>query len=148
MAARLLIAITAMLAISAVVIGCGGGGSSGPLTKAEFIEQGNEICAQATEERNTALKDASEEGPEGSTTEELEHYVTDVALPPIQEMTDELAELEGPKAGQKEVNAMIGEFEAGIEELEGDPSSALGKSDAFTGANEMALDYGLTDCTI
>ena len=137
------------LAIALIVVGCGSS-EPDPLTKAEFIKQGNAICVQAGQEREAALKEAAKEGTQGSeesSEAELDRYVTEVALPPIQKMTDELDGLGAPKKDEKQVEAIVAGFEEDIEKLEADPHSALG-GDPFTGANKLAAAYGLTECKI
>ena len=147
MVARVLTAILAVCVAAAVAVGCGSSAPT-PLTKTAFIKQGNAICVHATKARDAALAKAVKQGSQGSNQEELQHYVSTVALPPIQVMTEELGGLGPPKGDEKKVEALIGEFEAGIAALEKDPSKALAHESVFTGANEMAIAYGLTDCTI
>jgi hypothetical protein len=147
MAPRFLIAIIAVLALAAMAVGCGGG-EPDPLSKTAFVKQANEICAHATDEREAAMKDVFKEGSQGSSDEELEHYVSDAVVPPIQDMTDELDGLGVPKGEEKQVEAMLNDFETGIEKLESDPSSSLNPTDVFAKADKMALANGLTDCTI
>jgi hypothetical protein len=148
MAARVLIAIIAVLALAATAAGCGGGGEPDPLSKTAFVKQGNEICVHATDEREAAMKEVFKDGSQGSSDEELEHYVSDAVVPPIQDMTDELDGLGVPKGEEKQVEAMLNDFEVGIEKLESDPSSSLNPTDVFAKAYKMALANGLTDCTI
>lgn len=142
-------ALVGTLAIALIVAGCGSS-EPDPLTKAEFIKQGNAICVQAGQERDAALKQAAKEGAqrsEESSEAELDRYVTEVALPPIQKMTEELGGLGAPKKDERQVAAIVRGFEEGTEKLEANPHSALG-GDPFTGANKLAAAYGLTDCNI
>lgn len=147
MAARLFIAIAAVLLIAAVAAGCGSS-KADPLPKTAFVKQGNEICSEATKEREAKMKEVSKEGSQGSSEEELEHYVSEAIVPPIQDMTGELGDLGAPKGDEKEIEAIVGEFEAGVEEIESDPSKALNPTGAFAKASKMASAYGLTDCAI
>lgn len=149
MKAKIFSALAGTLAIALIVAGCGSS-EPDPLTKAEFVKQGNSICLQSGEEREAALKEAAKEGAQGSeesSEAELEKYVTEVALPPIQKMTEELDGLGAPKKDEKQVAAIVAEFESAIQKLEANPQGTM-IVDAFTGADKMAEAYGLTNCLI
>jgi hypothetical protein len=147
---RIFLGLLGLLAAAAIAGGCGGGGEAEPLSRAAFVKQGNAICLQAGEERGSALKEAASDGeqdPASSGEAELEEFVTEIALPPIEQMTEELDDLGVPKGDEKQVAAIVGGLERGIAQLEADPSSAM--TDApFAAANRMAQAYGLAACTI
>jgi hypothetical protein len=140
----------AVLAIAVAAAGCGGS-ESAPLTKAEFIEQGNSVCKQGKKEMAAALKGVSKGSAQGSGKSsgeaELERVVTEVALPPVQGMTEELGDLSPPEKDQKQIAAIVAAFEEGLKKSKADPSSAL-TGTPFTSANERAEAYGLTECMI
>lgn len=141
-------ALFAALAIGLVIAGCGG--ASDPLTRAEFLERGNAICRQTQQERDAAAKEVAKEGApgsEGSSQSGLEAFVTEVALPPIQKMTEELAGLKPPKRDEKQVAAIIAGFEKGIAKLEANPQGPA-IVNAFSSADKQAEAYGLNNCTI
>jgi hypothetical protein len=140
-----LIAMSAMLMVT-VGLGCGGGSSEPTsLTKSEFVKQANKSCLSAEEERKLHSEDLSGAG-EGSLSEE-EKEVTEALVAPVEAMTEELRGLGPPRDDAKEVKAIIAAFEAGIRRVEREPTGS-GSVSAFAKANELALDYGLTDCTI
>lgn len=133
--------------VALVVAGCGGGGDDS-LTKAEFIEQGDAICAAASKQKNTALeRELNKQAKTGkafakSAEEEL---VTDTALPPIAAMTEKLAALDAPDA---DAEAIPQAFEEAVQELEADPASGLGAGAApFADADKLARAYGLKVCS-
>jgi hypothetical protein len=132
-----------------IAAGCGGGGEADPLSKTAFVKQGNSICAQAIAERESAMSDTSKEitQEELSSEAELEKFVTDAALPPVQQMAEELGDLGAPKGDEKKVEAIVTGFEGGVEKGEADPNSVVSGA-AFAGANKLALAYGLTECQI
>jgi hypothetical protein len=137
------------VALTAIGLASCGGGEPDPLTKTEFLKQGNEACLQATAERGSATKEAVKDpqSSEGASEEaEFDEFVTNVLLPPVQQMTDDLDGLGVPKGDEKQVEGIVAGFQNGIDELEGDPSSATANS--FTAANKRAVAYGLTDCVI
>lgn len=142
MITKLLIASIAAAAVAVLVAGCGGG-KAAPLSKSAFIKQGNQICVQATKEREAAVTKLAKENPQ-ATPEEV---VNDAALPPTKDMVGELNGLGVPKGDEKQIEAIIAGMEQGIEKVEANPKKALG-SEAFEAANKAAAAYGLTECTI
>jgi hypothetical protein len=143
---KVLAVVGAILVAALLAVGCGGGDSE-PLTTGEFIEQGNQICIEAAEERGDALKAAAEDSSDESLEEEMDTIVVDTALPVITDMTEELGDLELQNGKQGEVDAIVAAFEEGIKKLEADPELSLG-GEPFKAANEKAESYGLTDCVI
>jgi hypothetical protein len=124
-----------------LVAACGSS-SSDPLTKAEFVKQGNEICAQASSQRREDVKNF-EDGAGAAGMEEL----VSTALSPIKDMGGELSSLEGPAAQMKAVKVYVAKLEGGIAKVEAKPSEAISGS-AFEGANAAAQRAGLPACTI
>ncbi len=136
------VASIAALAIAVVAVGCGGGDAK-PLPKSSFLRQGNQICLEATKERETAVTELAKENPSAGP----EDLVDEAALPSTKEMVDELDGLGVPEGDEKQVEAIITGLEEGIETVEENPREALG-SEAFKAANKAATAYGLTECTI
>jgi hypothetical protein len=145
---RLIVPVVGVLAFALNAAGCGSSGESEPLSKAAFIKEGNAICASAAEERGSALKEAGEEGAQdfSSSKAELEWAITEVALPPLQVMAEELGDLDAPRGDQKRVDAIVAGFEEGVEKSEADPSGSV-TGLPFTEANRRAQAYGLAECT-
>lgn len=142
---------TAALVVSllaALLIASCGGSTDGTMSKAEFVERGDEICARAESEKNAALEKAlSEESRAASAKQREEALVTEVALPPIDRMTLELAELGEPAVGAPQARAMVAAFEAGVAKLKRDPSSALKGADPFEKAGSLAAQFGFEACS-
>jgi hypothetical protein len=132
--------------VAALLLSAGGcGGSSGEaeaLVRPEFVKQANAICLQAEEERKEATEDLSE--GEGDSPEEA-LIVNEALLEPVMAMAEELGELGAPRGEEGQVGAIISAFRAGVAKVE---APAVAPLDAFVEANQLALDYGLTDCTI
>lgn len=149
---RKVVAITAgVLAVLAVGAGCGGDDDSSSLTKAEFVKQADAICKKQEEKKNNELTAAYEklgkEKKEGK--KEQEAVITDVALPPISQMTEELADLGAPEGEEEKVEEMVGAFEEEVQKIEDDPAGTLtGKVGTFDEANKLAKDFGLKDCSL
>lgn len=134
-----------VMAIMALVFvaGCGGGDDNS-LTKAEFIQQGDAVCRKAEETKNKALEKAFAEENKGSEKEIQEKLVTDVALPPVAAMADELSEL-GPPDEQAE--AVVSAYEEIVAEIEAKPETAFSTEEPFGKANKLAKQYGFKACS-
>ena len=150
---RKVIAITAgVLAVLAVGVGCGGDDDSGSsLTKAEFTKQADAICKKQEEKKNNALTTAYEklgkEGKEGKKAQE--EVIADVALPPISQMTEELADLGAPEGEEEKAEEMVAAFEEEVQKIEDDlPGTLSGKVGNFDKANKLAKEMGLKDCSL
>jgi hypothetical protein len=140
---------------AALVVGCGGGGddsggnSTAALTKAEFIELGDQICHQGEIARKkslqAALRQVGKEG--GQLTAATEQKLVETAdLPPIATMIQELSELEAPPGA---TGAFIGELEETLSKLEADPTEALKsiETDPFRQAGHAAKRAGFEYCS-
>jgi hypothetical protein len=134
---------TIFLVVSIVVAGCGG--DSKPLTEAEFVKQGNEICEAATKERSEVTKELSKQGGSGGAKEGEE--ATEELLDPVRKMTEELADLSPPEGQEKKVEAIVAAFEAGISKVEAEPAGSK-TAFAFSKANQLAAESGLTSCSV
>jgi hypothetical protein len=137
----------AVLALGALVTGCGGGSSA--LTKQEFVKQGNAICAKGSTKREVAINEMGQQlGIKGrSTTAQQEKLVT-AALPTYEEMTAELAELSPPEGEEKKVEAIISAMEEAAERVGATPSSALASNAPFEKPDKLASEYGLKNCVV
>lgn len=141
-----LASITILLLLVCVgVVGCGGSGDSEPLNKPAFVEEASAICVEADEERQQGTDDLVD-GDEVDPSEEAE-VVSDALVAPVQTMAEELGDLGPPKGDEKQVEAIVAAFEAGAAKAEADPVGSEAEL-PFAKANELALEYGLSDCTI
>ena len=137
-----------------IVAACGGDDGSGsgsgePLTKAEFVEAADAICAEA-DEKNNAL-------PEPETLEEAPDVLRQ-GLEIFEEQLNDLQALTPPEEGREtidravvllgEVNEMVSEaadlFEDG--DLEGAQAQLEGLDVIGEELDELAADYGLAAC--
>lgn len=150
-------ALAALVAL-VTIAGCGGGASSsgdsassgaGPaLTKAQFVKKANQICRAAEKKRGVVIKAAIEAVPTGSqlSVAEQEELVLQ-ALPPYDEMAQELSDLGAPAGDEAKVARFVSAFEAAIERARREPKSAINGA-AFRTTNELASKYGLASCVI
>jgi hypothetical protein len=132
------------LAISALafVAGCGSS-SSDVLTRAEFLKQGNKICAQAKVQQRADVKNF--EGDEGGASG-LEQVVN-TALSPLKDAAGELSSLEAPPPQMKAVKVYVAKLDQGIAKAEAKPTEAITGS-PFEDANAAAQQAGLPACAV
>lgn len=140
-----MVVFAVILASVPLVSGCGGSGQAAPLKKPQFIQQADAICRHAESELETAIGEATKKGAGEMGQADL---VTEVALPSMQNMTEELADLGVPVGDEKEVQRIIHAFDRGIATLEKNPTSVTADIGAFHQATDAADEYGLTDCGI
>lgn len=160
---RLTTALTALLVIAAVFVGCGASdasrsdssdegahktehGSDAPaLTKAEFLEQGDEICGKNVKVldvttraflRKNGLR-AVEQLSEAQKDE-----LNSTLLPLLRVAVEELGELNPPKNEERQAQEVITGFEEGVAGLEEDP----GAGGKFEYVNKRAQAFGFKVC--
>ena len=138
--------ILGLVAIAAIASGCGGGDDDS-LTKAEFTRKAEAICTKGQEKKGTALAAGFEEkGKKASSKAVQEELVTDYALPPLDQMTAELAALDPPSEDEEQVEEMIGSYEEALAKMKKDPAIGIAESNPFAEADRMAQQYGLEVC--
>jgi hypothetical protein len=144
-------AVLGILALAALVVtGCGGDSESQTtesLTKAQYVKQADAICKRQNEKKDAALNKAYEELQKEKTGAGRagEEKIIEIALPPIAEMTEEVAELGVPTEQSEEAEKFVGEMEAAISEVQDDPSLALDE-EPFEGAKARAARLGFKQC--
>ena len=133
--------IVALVVISAIGLGCGGGTET--LSKAQFIKQADAACNKADQGQLTAMTRVPISGNRYSRANE-EKVIVDGALPPVQVEAEEIAELGSPAGDEKEVAAIVKGIEDGVAKAEKDPLHGLAK--AFVEVGKRAAKYGLKAC--
>jgi hypothetical protein len=144
--------LVAVAAIAMIVAGCGGGSdsseSTSSLTKAEFVKQGNAICAKGNKEIQEGFEEFEQEvGQKQPTKAQLSEAIETIVLPAVRNQVEGIQELEPPSGEEAKVEAITDSAEEALKEGEEDPASLTSeKADPFAKANEMANEYGLTKC--
>jgi hypothetical protein len=165
------LALLALLAIAAVVAGCGGGGSSsdtsgsttggsteaeeggstessgGAPTKAAFIKEGDEICANDEDELNTELEAFVKENGiknEEPSEAQQEELFQELVLPNIAKQGEEIAALTPPEGDEKTIEELTDALAEEVKEAEED--GGLPGEDTLAGATKMAKAYGFKEC--
>lgn len=147
-----LAAAAALVAIAALVAGCGGGDSTTDetvtLTKAEFISQGDAICKEANEENEAEAEEFAEENGftlEKASKDQLEEAVAEVLVPSLNQQMEELDALGAPEGDEDQVEEIIVSVEDAAEEIEDDPSLVF-EEKTLRKPGQLAAAYGFKVC--
>jgi hypothetical protein len=152
---RLIAILAGVMAIAAVVAGCGSSSDDSTettveLTKVEFIKQGDAICEKGSKQIQDGADEFAEDNDVDTskpTDEEQEEVIVTVVAPALQDQADQLSELDVPSGDDDKVEAIVAALEDGVQQLEDDPGSLL-KSGAgpLDEANKLANAYGFKAC--
>ena len=156
---KTLMALFAALAALALIAGCGGGSDSSSsteaakssLTKAEFLKQGNAICARGNKEIGEGFEEFGKEHhlskKNQPTQAQLEEAAEEVLIPKIRHELDEIRALGAPSGEEAEVEAVLAAAEKGLAKGEENPGAMIEEGEGpFEEANELAREYGLVKC--
>lgn len=160
MSKRLIAALSGALVVALVAAGCGGGGddssgdgtdggSASSLTKAEFIKQGDEICAQGDAGIEEEANEFAEENgidTENPTEAEQEEVVEQVLGPAIKRQSEEIADLGPPQGEEEAVEEIVAAVGRGAEEIEEDPKAVVNGENPLAEASKLAKAYGFKRC--
>jgi hypothetical protein len=164
---RLATALFALVALVAVVAGCGGGGSTssssggdstgggsteadsgGAPTKAAFIKEADKVCGDAENELTEEVTEFAKEHnipiekSEPNEDQQTELF-QEVVLPNIARQAEELAALTPPEGDEGTIEDLTSTLESEVEEAEDEG----GVSDtALAGATKKARAYGFKIC--
>jgi hypothetical protein len=139
-----------LVSLMFLVSGCGGGDESPPLSKREFINQGNAICVKGLRKKDAQVRIGLEEiarENQSPTRADAERLAVNTALPVLEEITDELSNLHPPAKDEKEVGQIMEQFETALEKAEEEPGQLV-DSDPFAPAATAARSYGLVACNV
>lgn len=136
--------LLALVALLTVAVGAPGCGDDGPhLTKAQFLKQGNAICAQAEADQVRLAN-----GHEKALAEHVEVTpVLAVFVPPMEKELRRLKALDPPQGDEEEIRAILAAIGWGINETKSDFLDLYVKAkDPFRRAAKLASEYGLEVC--
>lgn len=153
---RFLALLVAVAAAALVAAGCGSSDdsttdSTESLTKAQFLKQGNAICAAGNEEINTGFEKFFEENEftkkKQPTEAQFEEAAEEVVLPSVRKQIDELKELSPPEGEEEQFETLFENAEAQLEKGEEDTSLLVDENnDLFASVNKEAKALGLGSC--
>ena len=124
---------------------CGDSGES--LTKAEFIAQGNKICADSEQNIKSAAESLFTEKGKIPTADQISTFATGTVAPEVQKQINELKKLNPPSDDKDRVGEILAEAKKGVDEIRRDPTSIQTReSTPFGDYEELANAYGLKAC--
>ncbi len=161
MSKRLIAMLFGVLAIAVIAAGCGSSSSSSSseestssLTKAEFIKQGDAICAKANKENEAEFEEFAKEHnlnenkePSKAVQEEI---VTGIFAPSISGQLEDIRALGAPEGEEEQVDEILETVEGEVEEVEEEPTVLFEAEEEgtspFAEGNKMASEYGFKVC--
>lgn len=146
-----LVLLMALAIASIVAVGCGGGDdeTSGSLTKAEFVEQGNAICAKYNKQIEEEFQEFTKEsgGLNSQAPEAVKKEIARISLAALEPQLEELRSLPAPSGDEEKVNLILERQEKSIEIIEEEPAFRT-SGNPFEELNKPASDYGLVECSV
>ena len=146
----------ALVALAAIVAGCGGDddeagettATTEALTKAEFIRQGDAICKKANSQNRAEAEDFADENGfelEKASDEQLEEAISAVLVPSLNQQAEDVEALGAPAGDEERVEEIIASLEDAAGRIEDEPSSAF-EGEPLREASRLAEDYGFKVC--
>ena len=132
------------LAVSATACG----GSSGGVSKAEYLAKAKAVCQKGNQTLTDASNATFAKVPSGQklSDPEIESFVRQTVIPTIREQVKELRALPPPKGKKSQVDEIYRALDTGLDELDKSPKKLLDGSNAFAEADSLAAKYGITVC--
>jgi hypothetical protein len=162
---KLVLTLIAVLALVAVVAGCGGGGSSSSSTtstdggstdaggeaptKAVFIKEADAICGEDEDELVEEVEDfAEEKGIEIKKEEPSKdlqaELFREVVLPNIGRQAEDIAALTPPEGDEETIEELTDTLSSEVAEAE--EEGGVPAQDTLAGATKQAKAYGFKVC--
>lgn len=157
MSNRLIAVLVGVLALGALVAGCGSSSDSTTdssdsgtaLTKNELITQADAICAQgekAIEDEAEEFADENNIDTSKPTQAQQEEVIEQVVAPGVRRQVEEIGDLTPPSGDEDQVEAIVDAVESGSEELEEDPALLIEGENPLGKGSKLARQYGLKEC--
>lgn len=159
MSKRLTLLLAGVMALGAIVAGCGSSDDDSTdtvnvdvtITKDQLIAQGDTICRQGDKEIEEGFERYAEENnlPKNKepSDEQGVELVETVIVPNIKTQAELIRGLGTPEGDEDEVEAMLDSLDEAVEKAEENPESLFDeKSDPFGDPNQRAEDYGFKVC--
>jgi hypothetical protein len=130
---------TTMLALAALLAGCGGGDA---LTAKEFRSRANDLCTEADKDTEALGEGLSDASSEKDLTEAIDGLVAR-----SEKLNKDIDALDAPESLSDDVDAMLASVRAALKKLDDATVSELNSmEDPFTEANAKAKALGLDAC--
>lgn len=143
-------ALLGAFTIALLIAGCGGGGNteSGPVSKPEFIKQGDAVCKKGNKLSEDEVEAfAKEKGfqLEKANKSQGEEVVTEVLVPNLERQIEEFKELTPPVGDEKKIEKIISSLEEATKEFNEHPERFF-EEDALKKPSKLELAYGFKVC--
>ncbi len=138
---------TIALAVVAALAAGACGSDEPSLTKAQYIERGNVICAETSQRiEDAALAEFTEAGVQAS-ADQVSEFAVNVVAPAVQTEVERLSELRPPEIDQERIEDLLQAGRDGVDTVRQDPSILLSSADnGFGRYQELTTAYGLERC--
>lgn len=153
---RLIALFACLVPFALIAAGCGSSdnteSTATALTKAEFLKQGNAICAKGNEEIEeefeTFVKKSNLKKSEEPSNAEKEEIAENILIPKIQQQIDGIRALGAPEGEEEQVEEILDAAEEALNKVEEDPVAFISEENnqAFEKVNQLSREYGLTVC--
>ena len=149
---------TTVLLLAGLAAGCGGGdkdaktakGAPATLTKAQFIERGDAICATADRRIEAAAAKLRAKSRKTGTlpVPQVVTFLTQTTMPAYDRMVIGLRNLSPPKGDEQRIDAFIASVAGAIDAVKANPAKYAKRAtpDPFADANRRARAYGFKVC--
>lgn len=135
---------TIAVAVLASLVGCGSDDGEAAISRDDYVEQGDAICASGQAEIN---REAEERNIEAADLDTVEAFLTDVSLPLIRSQIDQLRDLGYPDGDRDELDSIYNDAEEILDEAESDPGMVLeADGEPFSEVSQRLANYGLSEC--
>lgn len=149
MSKRFIALLAGVVAIVAVLAGCGGSSDSSSLSKADFIKQGDEICKSSSKQIETEAEEFAEENDVDTskpTKKQQEEVIEEVVAPGLRSETEELEALGIPKEDGDKAEAVLTALDSGVSEVEDEAAVVLSGNNPLEKASKLAGEFGFKTC--
>ncbi|HVY97811.1 MAG TPA: hypothetical protein VHA54_12690 [Solirubrobacterales bacterium] len=149
MSKRFIALLAGVVAIVAIVAGCGSSDDSSSLSKAEFIKQGDEICKSSSKQIEAEAEEFAEDNnvdTSNPTKKQQEEVIEEVVAPGLRSEADELEALGTPKEDGDKAEAVLAALDSGVSEIEGEAAAVLSNDNPLEKASKLAREFGFKSC--
>lgn len=149
---QLMTILLCVVALAAVVAGCGGSDEDAPTpTKKQFTKQASAVCLQGVRDIQLKLektiKQRAKEKTFGTDEALPAEIANQIVLPNFETQVEDLRALGAPKGDEAEVEKMWDTFETAIADSKQDPKGMFrGEVETLEDVRTMATKYGLEYC--
>ena len=141
---RSVFVMSVLVALATTVAGCGEDADADALTRPEFVEQGNQLCAAGSQEIGQVVGELFG----GEPTPERQQAALDQIVTVSRRLADDMGALAEPSDLTDDVDALVGALEAGTDAAEAQTGAEFfaDDNDPWADAGAKATELGLDAC--